>query len=130
MIYKRCPHCGKRVPAGEKCRGCNFKRGYAKPTGTRALYHLNRWTKLREIIMNMYSRQDPFALKNGRLEAAETVHHIITAEDDPGRFWDPDNLIPLSRFSHDAVHARYRISEEEKKKCQEELRSCLKHPEW
>ena len=26
MIYKRCPHCKKRVPEGEKC-GCGYKRG-------------------------------------------------------------------------------------------------------
>lgn len=130
MIYKRCPHCGKRVPVGEKCRGCNFKRGYTKPTGTRALYHLGRWTKLRETIMNIYSRQDPFALKNGRIEAAETVHHIVPAEEDPGMFWDPGNLIPLSRSSHDAVHVRYRLSEAEKHKCQEELRRCQKKLQW
>lgn len=32
MIYKRCPHCGKRVAVGKKC-GCGFKREYAAPPG-------------------------------------------------------------------------------------------------
>ena len=73
---------------------------------------------------------DPYAQKHGKLEYAFTVHHIVPAEEDSERFWQLDNLIPLSRSSHDEVHARYRASDEEKKKVQEELRELIRVPEW
>ena len=57
-------------------------------------------------------------------------HHIVPAEEDPERFWQLDNLIPLSRSSHDEVHTRYRVSDEEKRKAQEELRELIRVPEW
>ena len=129
MIYKRCPHCKKRVPEGEKC-GCGFKRKYAPPEKTRKLYHSARWQQLREVVLSFYSGIDPYAQSHGRLEYAFTVHHIVPAEEDPERFWQLDNLIPLSRSSHDEVHVRYRVSGEEKRKAQEELRALLKLPEW
>lgn len=125
MIYKRCPHCKKRVPEGEKC-GCGYKREYAAPTNTRKLYHTSRWQQLRQVVLSIYSGLDPYAKSHNRIEYAATVHHIVPAEEDPTRFWRIDNLIPLSRASHDEVHARYRLSDEEKRKAQEELRSLLK----
>lgn len=125
MIYKRCPHCGKRVAVGKKC-GCGFKREYAAPQGTRKLYHTSRWNKLQKTIVSIYSGLDPYAKSQGRIEYANIVHHIVPAEEDPELFWNQDNLIPLSRASHDAVHVRYRMGQHEKEKCQSELRSCIR----
>ena len=122
-IYKRCPHCGKRMPAGDFKCGCGYKREYSKPDGTRARYHLNRWKKLRDSLVKMYGGLDPYAKSNGRIEAAYTVHHIVPAEEAPELFWNPSNLIPLSKASHEEVHARYKASPEEKEKCQRELYS-------
>ena len=80
--------------------------------------------------MGFYSGIDPYAQKHGRIEYAFTVHHIVPAKEDPDRFWHLDNLIPLSRASHDEVHGRYRASDEEKRKAQEELRALLRLPDW
>ena len=80
--------------------------------------------------MGFYSGIDPYAQKHGRIEYAFTVHHIVPAKEDPDRFWHLDNLIPLSRASHDEVHGRYRASDEEKRKAQEELRELIRVPEW
>lgn len=129
MIYRRCPHCRKRVPEGEKC-GCGYKREYVPPDKTRKLYHSGKWQKIRDTVISFYSGIDPYAKKQGRIEYAFTVHHIIPAEEDPECFWILDNLIPLSRASHDEVHARYRASAEEKRKAQEELRELIRLPEW
>ena len=125
-IFKRCPHCGKRVPEGQKCT-CGWKRDYEKPEGTRKLYHGTRWKKLQKTVMSMYSGMDLYAELHGRVEYADTVHHIVPAEEDPSRFYDVSNLIPLSRHSHDEVHARYRQGTDAKSQCQEELRSLLKN---
>ena len=128
MIYKRCPHCGKRVAVGKKC-GCGFKREYAAPQGTRKLYHTSRWNKLQKTIVSFYNGLDPYAKSKNKIEYANIVHHIVPAEEDPEHFWDSENLIPLSRSSHDEVHVRYRSSPQEKLKCQNELRSCLRSAE-
>lgn len=125
MIYKRCVHCRQRYEAGKKC-GCNFKREYARPLGTRALYKGSRWQALRLVIIARYDRLDPWAFLHGRIEYASTVHHIITAEEAPDMFYIEDNLIPVSRASHDEIHALYRKSEEIKCETQDKLKRLLK----
>ena len=125
MIYKRCVHCGKRYEVGKKC-GCGFKREYARPTGTKALYKSGRWQALRLVIIERYDGLDPWALYHGRIEYAHTVHHIVTAEDDPDRFYHEDNLIPLSRSSHDEVHVLYRKSRQSKEETQAKLKSLIR----
>lgn len=125
MLYYRCSHCGKRVPRGEKC-GCSFKREYTAPDGTRRLYHTARWTRLQRTIMQRYNGLDPYALNIGkRIETADTVHHIVPAEEDPSKFWDPDNLIPVSRHSHDEIHTVYRTGGEDKAQLQSQLQSLV-----
>lgn len=125
MIYKRCSHCGRRYEAGKKC-GCGFKREYPQPTGTRALYKAGRWQALRKVIIARYQGLDPWAFLHGRIEYATTVHHIVTAEDDPTLFYVEDNLIPLSRSSHDEIHVLYRKSETSKAETQAKLKSLVK----
>ena len=128
MIYVRCPHCGKRVESGKKC-GCGFKREYTAPQGNKKWYHTARWQKLQKTIMNRYSGLDLYAQQQGRIEYADTVHHIVPAQEAPELFWDPDNLIPLSRSSHDEIHVRYRAGSREKEVCQKELKACVRTSE-
>ncbi|EIC95715.1 hypothetical protein HMPREF9970_2264 [Lachnoanaerobaculum saburreum F0468] len=54
------------------------------------------------------------------------MHHIVTAEDDPTLFYVEDNLIPLSRSSHDEIHVLYRKSEASKAETQAKLKSLVK----
>ena len=70
MIYKRCPHCKKRVPEGEKC-GCGYKREYAAPDKTRKLYHSSRWQKTRAAVVSFYSGIDfyPYLSDENRQKA-------------------------------------------------------------
>lgn len=124
MIYKRCPHCGRRIPAGERCP-CGYKREYGKPEGTRKLYHGKAWQKLRAVVLARWSGLDPYAESHGRVEYAATVHHIVPAEEDASLFYSVSNLIPLSRASHDEIHATYRQSNEAKHKLQTELQTIV-----
>lgn len=126
MLYYRCNHCGKRIARGEKC-GC-YKREHTAPEGTRRLYHSARWTRLRAMIMDRYNCLDPYAMAvHQQIEVADTVHHIVPAEEDPSQFWSADNLIPLSRHSHDEVHTAYRADPASKAQLQALLRSLVKH---
>lgn len=107
MIYKRCSLCGRRIPSGTEC-GCR-KREYNEPQGIYKLYHTQRWQKIRAAVISNYSGMDPWALKvHGRIECAETVHHIIPTVDDDTLFFSIKNLIPVSRASHDEIHAMYK----------------------
>lgn len=107
MIYKRCSHCGKRIPSGTTCK-C-MKREYREPEGIYKLYHTQRWRDLREVVMVRYDGLDQWALsQHKRIEYAETAHHIIPTTDDESLFFALDNLIPVSRHSHDEIHALYK----------------------
>ena len=81
---------------------------------------------MRTVIIARYNGLDPWALMHGRIEYAHTVHHIVTAEDAPELFYTEDNLIPLSRSSHDEIHALYRKSAKDKARTQEILKSLIK----
>lgn len=107
MIYKRCPRCHKRIPTGTACPDC--KREYAPPEGVYKLYHTKRWRSVRDYIMARHNGLDAWALHYyNRIEYAETVHHIIPSSEDAGLFFSTANLIPMSRSSHDEIHALYK----------------------
>lgn len=107
MIYKRCSRCGKRLPTGTTCK-C-MKRDYSEPQGIYKLYHTQRWRDLRKVVMARFDGIDQWALQqHNRIECAETAHHIIPTTDDSNLFFSFNNLIPVSRQSHDEIHALYK----------------------
>ena len=132
-LYIRCSRCGQRKERGQPC-ACEAtfekrrgeKRVYKKAEGTRKLYHTGRWKDLREVVISLHSGLDPWARAHGRIEYAETVHHIVPAEECPERFFQLENLVPLSKRSHGEVHALYRASDEGKIQTQKELFALVK----
>jgi 5-methylcytosine-specific restriction protein A len=124
MIYKRCPRCGKRIPEGTTCPDC--KREYTPYKGVARLYHTSRWARLREVIMIKYDHLDLYALRHKVIRPADTIHHIVPAKEDPSRFFDPTNLIPVSRESHDEIHEAYREGGDARRAVEVGLRSILK----
>lgn len=99
---------------------------YKKVEGTRKLYHSGRWKDLREVVLSLHSGLDPWARAHGQIEYAETVHHIVPAEECPESFFQLENLVPLSKRSHAEVHALYRASDEGKTQTQKELFALVK----
>ncbi|MBC6681328.1 HNH endonuclease [Zhenpiania hominis] len=121
MIYKRCVRCGKRIPSGTTC-DCT-KREYNKPQGIKKQYHTQRWRRIRDYVINLYDGIDLYALYHeGKVQPADTVHHIIEAADSPSMFYHTDNLIPVSRDSHTEIHRRYKECDT---KIKEELKAYL-----
>lgn len=122
MIYKRCSKCGKRIPSGTSCPDC--KREYRAAEGIYKHYHTQRWRKLRDAVIARYDGIDLWALHRcNRIEYAETVHHIIPSSDDESMFFTEDNLIPVSRTSHDEIHRLYKT---QKEKTQQIMQDILK----
>ena len=75
--------------------------------------------------MSMYGYADLVERSKGHLVQADVVHHIAPTSDDPTRFYDVSNLIPLSRDTHDIVHRAYRRGGDEKKQMQDMLYKIL-----
>ena len=76
--------------------------------------------------MSHYGYRDVVELAKGRIVPADTVHHIVPTSDDPSQFYSFENLIPVSRRTHDAIHDRYRESEQAKRDEQARLRDILR----
>lgn len=126
MIYKRCTRCGKRIEEGKQC-ACYikpskaYKRVYSKPTGIKTEYHKQRWRDIRNAILSSYDNIDVYSLfRYHTIIQADVVHHIESTTDRPDQFYSEDNLIPVSRRSHEEIHYRYKHEDAEKVK--EELR--------
>lgn len=116
MIYKRCSRCHKRIPTGTACE-CTRHRDYTPAEGIKKQYHTERWKQIRQIAMSRYAGIDVYALyKHGKILQADTVHHIEPTSDSPERFYDIDNLIPVSNASHKEIHRAYKTDEKEKMK--------------
>ena len=80
---------------------------------------------MREFCLNRYDHIDLYALyHDGNVVAADRVHHIVEALEDPSLFYDAENHFPISDASHHAVHWRMKI--ESREAVQDELRKYLK----
>jgi 5-methylcytosine-specific restriction protein A len=68
-----------------------------------SLYGTQRWKKLRRMKLH----QDPLCeicKKEGKIVAAELVHHIAEAKDNPEMFFNMNNLQCLCESCHNRIH--------------------------
>lgn len=64
------------------------------------------WTHKREVILRRDGYIDQVAKRYGRIEEADTVHHIFPREFYPQYEWENWNLISVSRKTHNELHDR------------------------
>ena len=123
-IYKRCDFCRARLKPGEAC-GCRRKADTAKKE-TYAGYGKGAWKQKRRVILEKYCWLDLYEFaKSGAVTAAEMVHHIVPAKEDPSLFLQDENLIPLSNKSHGIVEQAYDSGPEQKAAMQTLLRAAI-----
>ncbi|MBQ0079354.1 MAG: hypothetical protein KBS66_05650 [Eubacterium sp.] len=77
--------------------------------------------------MSKYNGLDQYALSLGKIEYADTVHHIKVASEYPELFYSPDNLIPVSRRNHDEIHMKYRAGGKTRAELEQYLKSLVSH---
>ena len=70
------------------------------------MYKSKRWRRLRERILRRDNYMCQDAIRYGRHEQADTVHHIFPADKFPEYRWEPWNLVSLSAQAHNAMHDR------------------------
>lgn len=111
-LYKRCPRCGSRIPAGTTCACTN--RRHKEYNQTRqpkhySFYWSSAWEQSRVKAIQRTDGLDLYSLYVfNRTEIGYTVHHIIPLEDDYGLRCDTDNLIYLTESNHQAIHKAMR----------------------
>ena len=87
MIYKRCSRCGKRIPSGSRC-DCGKLRHkeydkYKRDQKSKKYYDSGEWEQIRSEVLEIDGGIDVYLfMTEGRVELADTVHHIIPLRDD------------------------------------------------
>lgn len=95
----------RREPEPDKPR---FDRLYEKQSGRvddKRFYKTPEWRALRLKILRKHFYLCVDCHKNGRVEPASDVHHIVDRKEAPKRSLDPTNLEPLCKACHNQKRA-------------------------
>ncbi len=131
-IYKQCSRCGKRILAGTNCicqkqyqkqRHKEYDKN-SRNKERKAFYASRQWEKTRKEVLELDQGLDVYLfMTEGKVVAADTVHHITPLADDWETRLDKGNLMSLSKETHSMIEKRYR---EQKGQMIKELREMLK----
>lgn len=136
MIKKICI-CGKLINTNDKyCYNCQKRKDREKKLQYKEydskrkdskewnFYKSKEWLTVRNYILNKYNGLDLYSLYvNGKIEYANTIHHIIELNEDWSLRLDINNLFPCCETTHNLIHGLYVNN---KVKTQELLRELLK----
>lgn len=118
MLYKFCSRCGRRIPSGTKC-SCIKERykeydRYSRDKRSTDFYHSPEWSRVRAATLEADDYLDVWLyMTEGRIQRADTVHHIIPLKDDWYKRLESSNLISLSHESHSYIEAEYKKNKTE-----------------
>lgn len=112
-IYKRCSRCGQRIPSGSTCpcikaRHKEYDR-YSRDRKKKQFYDSSEWRACRQAAIEADGGIDVYLfMEEGKIEAADTVHHIIPLQDDWQKRIDINNLMSLSHETHSMIERMYK----------------------
>ena len=115
-IFKRCNSCHK-LYEGKKCPDCavRYARNHAakrqRENRNLKLYGSSLWKKCRRNVILKYLGYDIWLLGIGKLYKCPrpNVHHIKERDEAPELVYDLDNLIVVTKESHEEIHRLYLI---------------------
>lgn len=113
MLTRICLRCGREVEQGKQCQCMNTTRreyeNEARRKDVRAFYDSQMWRKLRESIKARANGCDEYVFATtDRIVPGYLVHHIYPADEYPAMRLLPNNLIYVSKDTHDWIHSVYR----------------------
>ena len=92
----------------------------------KAFYNSNEWRAARARALARDTGIDIYLyIMEGRVAAADTVHHIIELSEDYSRRCDLDNLISISEATHSMISKAYK-DVAKKDQMQQTLRECIR----
>ena len=112
-IYKRCSRCGQRIPSGSTClcaksRHKDYDR-YSRDNRSKQYYSGKVWELTRASTLEEDGGIDVYLfMTEGRIELADTVHHIIPLRDNWSIRNDITNLMSLNHDTHSMIEQMYR----------------------
>lgn len=115
MIQKRCnkPGCIEYIPRNKKPAYCakhtqEIHRVYDKTREPRivAFYNSKKWRDLRQSVLAEHHYMCVPCKAEGKLTAADTVHHVIELRDDWSKRLDRANCMPVCRTCHNLIHEK------------------------
>lgn len=113
MLTRICLRCGREVEQGKQCQCMNTTRREYENEGrrkdVRAFYDSQMWRKLRESIKARANGCDEYVFATtDRIVPGYLVHHIYPADEYPAMRLLPNNLIYVSKDTHEWIHSVYR----------------------
>ncbi len=113
-IFKRCSSC-HQLYEGKRCPTCSAKYAAAhaakrqRENPARKLYGSGLWRKCRKNVIIRDLGLDIWLLAVGQVYKcpAPVVHHIRERDEAPDLIFDIDNLITVSKESHEEIHRAY-----------------------
>jgi len=124
MPKKTCRHCGI-VSFNHVCPvATREKNARDAKREDKSIYWCSRWRRLRADVLEYQDYICMWSLYvDGVIVFANVCHHIIEIIVDDTKAYDIENVIGLSKVSHDKVHELYKI---DKDKTQDILRECMR----
>ena len=120
MLTRICQRCGKKVVQGQRC-DCYVRPG-RRDEKDHAFYSSAMWKKIAKAARQRAQYLDEYELAyRGRLTAGTIVHHIFTVKERPDMMLSLDNLIVVSRKTHDMIHDAYAKGDREARLMRDKL---------
>lgn len=119
-IFKRCNTCheiyqGKSCPRCAARRARNNQRKEIDNNSNLRIYHSRLWRKCRRNVLIRDMGYDIWLLGVGQVYRCRhpVVHHIVERDEAPELIYDIDNLITVTRESHEEIHRLYLIAKDD-----------------
>lgn len=139
MKYCNKAGCNRLVPQGVRyCAAHTVDRtaenkerhkeydSHCRNQTAKAFYNSGEWRAARARALARDTGIDIYLyIMEGRIAAADTVHHIIELSEDYSKRCDPDNLISISEATHSMISKAYKDATK-KAQMQEKLRECIR----
>ena len=107
MLVRYCARCGKFVKQGERC-SCYTPPERRDKVEHDNMYNSYLWKKTATAARHRANYTDEYLLQyEQRFIEGHTVHHIWTVKERPDLALSLDNLVVVSRRSHDLIHEAY-----------------------
>ena len=125
-LYKRCSRCGKRIPSGTACpciraRHKEYDR-YSRDKKSKQYYDSREWEKARASALDADEHIDVYLfMTEGRIEIADSVHHIIPLKEAWEERTSLGNLISLNHDTHSMIEQMYKKNRAETQKLLQDM---------
>lgn len=125
-LYKRCSRCGKRIPSGTACpcvkaRHKEYDR-YSRDKKSKQYYDSREWEKARASALDADEHIDVYLfMTEGRIEIADSVHHIIPLKEAWEERNSLGNLISLNHDTHSMIEQMYKKNRAEIQKLLQDM---------